>query len=772
MKTFPIDQIKDSISVFDYARQHLHLPVDRPGARCQSFRAGAANPSSLLIEERHWHDYGSGQHGDVIDMAVSAHGLTWHQAVIRLAGIAGIKLEGASAPTDLDRYATEFHAALTPADRAYLHGRGITDATIDQIKIGRGTKLGLEDRIVIPYWKSGRVAYLVGRGESPKYKKMKRSELSEHPIWGIDTLSRSGPVIIAEGIFDALSVYQVGMPVLTAVTGRFSHEQEKDLFSVLRRRDVTICMDYDPKSEAGQKFTVDLADKLIAFGIFPRVVQLDGKGKKVDLSELYSQGDDIAKVLADGKPYLEIKIGAIAGDEDALRKLLKKCARYMAGPELAKVIDFAKNLDAWNAAWLKTLAAELRQPPTDDLIVKELRDKKRLLYHEQLGWFEYDNRGVWAGRCDTEIKAYIAEILRHYRTGNRLGSAFAVAKTDLIRQAGLNMSPLLNLRNGMLCPETQDLKPHSADYYSTIQIGYNYNPEAACPLWTDFIEQITDGDEKRQMFIQEMFGYCLTTDVRYQVAFFLIGSGANGKSVLLDVLRAVVGSENVSNVEVSSLCEPFQRISLHGKLVNFATETDSDVSGTEQIFKQIVAGDPISGCYKGKDFIVFRPFAKCLFAANQYSEGSDLTKGFMRRIRFLRFPVEFTDRPVTKGQMKRDNKITEKLLDELPGILNWALIGLAALRENDGFSETEDNARMHQEYIEFNDPLELWMQDYRIPDEWTDRGQIYDVYAAWCKTSNCFPMSVKRFWPRLREKVDIVERRISIGRQVRTKPII
>lgn len=779
--SYPIDQIKDRITCFEYAKRHLGLNIDRPGARCSSFRDNASNSTSLLIDERHWHDFGMGIGGDVIDLCAIAKGIEFPQAVRELAALAGVEIVDRSTGATriyerISSLADEFHKALTPADRDYLHGRGITDETIGALKIGRGTSAGMQGRLVIPYWKAGRPCYLVGRGENPKYKKLFRVEeldgekveipWSDHPIWGVDSISRKGPVVIAEGTFDALSAWQDGYAVLSAGTGRFSREQEKDLYELLRGREAVICMDYDPDSRSGQKFTLELAERLFFEGIHAKVVELDGGPQKVDLSDLYGGGTPVADVLANAKPFLVVKVNSILGNEGSLKHLLRQAARFMPWPDLAKVIEHIRATGAWNGAWLRALVDDLKRPPSDDQIVREMAEKYALIYHEQLGWFEYiKSRGVWTSRCDTEIKAYISTLFRHFRSGRRIASAFIAAKAEFIRQSPLNTSPLLNLRNGMLDPEKGELRNHDASYYSTIQLDYNFDPDAQCPAWERFIEDVTDGDERRQMFLQEMFGYCLTNDVRYQVAFFLIGSGSNGKSVLLDVLQAMVGRDNVANVEVSSLAEPFQRISLHGKLINLACETESNVSGTEQIFKQVVAGDPVNGCYKGKDFITFRPFCKCVFAANAYSESSDLTKGFMRRIRFLRFPVEFADNP-GKSQKKRDTKITEKLLLELPGILGWALRGLLALRKQEGFTSTTDNTEMQREYLEFNDPLEFFVQEYFPPTYWARRSVVYDEYKDWCKNNNSHPLSARKFWPRLRDKMTFEERGLKGVREV------
>ena len=127
--------------------------------------------------------------------------------------------------------------------------------------------------------------------------------------------------------------------------------------------------------------------------------------------------------------------------------------------------------------------------------------------------------------------------------------------------------------------------------------------------------------------------------------FFLLGEGANGKSVYLDVLTHVFGSGNISNVEMSGLIEPFQRIRLYSSILNISSETQSDVKGAESVFKQLVVGDSVNGCYKGKDFKEFRTRAKFISACNDYIKSRDVTTGFLRRICFVSFNARFVDEP-------------------------------------------------------------------------------------------------------------------------------
>jgi putative DNA primase/helicase len=320
--------------------------------------------------------------------------------------------------------------------------------------------------------------------------------------------------------------------------------------------------------------------------------------------------------------------------------------------------------------------------------------------------------------------------------------------------------------------ENRELKNHSRNNYSTIQINYSYDPEAQCPTWERFIDDITDGAEDRKNILQQMFGYCLTNDNRYQKCFYLLGAGANGKSVLLSILEALIGEDNASHVEIAFLNSDFQRIKLASSMVNICNDIKTDVAGTGSFFKAIVTGDTISGCYKGKDFFDFKPTCKMVFAANGMLNTRDIDGGFLRRICFVNFPIQFVDNPRRRNEKQRDTELGEKLLLELPGILNWALEGIKALRQNKGFTDTADHEQYIKELEIANDPIAAFVDDMLTdnPEKWNlwvSRANIYEEYVSWCKQTNSAVTSARWFWPRLRKKVNIEEKRSRLHREIK-----
>ena len=233
----------------------------------------------------------------------------------------------------------------------------------------------------------------------------------------------------------------------------------------------------------------------------------------------------------------------------------------------------------------------------------------------------------------------------------------------------------------------------------------------------------------------------------------------------------MIGESNTSHVEIAFLGSDFQRIKLAYSMVNICTDIKTDVAGTGSFFKAIVAGDTISGCFKGKDFFDFKPTCKMVFAANSMLSTRDIDGGFLRRICFILFPIQFVKKPKNKNEKKCDPVITQKLLKELPGILNWSLAGLKALRENGTFTNTSDQEQLLAELEMINDPITAFIDEIILPNKqdykaFRERSILYKEYKKWCDESNSIPMSSRWFWPRLRKKCLLREVRQNNKRMV------
>jgi len=310
----------------------------------------------------------------------------------------------------------------------------------------------------------------------------------------------------------------------------------------------------------------------------------------------------------------------------------------------------------------------------------------------------------------------------------------------------------INLQNCMFNTRTYKRRKHSPKFYSTIQLPISYDKEAECPQFKKFLDEIFLGDKELIDVMQEIIGYCLTTDMQAQTFFIFWGTGANGKSLLCNIIKKLVGEKNYSAIPISDLSKSFSRADLKGKLLNISAENEQTDNKpfNSQYIKSISGGDEIKAEFKGKDVFTFNPVCKLIFAVNTLPNFNDKTVGFLRRLKVIPFKARFS---VEDGTA--DVFLEDKLTNELDGIFKWALQGLKRLRENNyRFSESNAMAEMLKEYQEILNPYVLYWEDniiYHSTDTSIKIGksEVFEDFKAWCMKNNhtnLAKVSTRKFW--------------------------
>lgn len=288
---------------------------------------------------------------------------------------------------------------------------------------------------------------------------------------------------------------------------------------------------------------------------------------------------------------------------------------------------------------------------------------------------------------------------------------------------------LINLENGMLHLETFDLETHSPNGLSSIQLPIKYDENAKCDIFIEFINEITMGDSELIKVIQEIVGYCLTSETKAEKAFYFYGTGSNGKSVLANIIKALVGSQNVTSITLEKLGQPFGLQSIIGKTVNIAAENELKGSSvnTENL-KSLISGDAMTINIKYQAPIEYTPMCKLIFLVNSLPNTADATHGYFRKVMIVPFNRKFVEE-------ERDVDLFDKLkANELPGILNWALEGLVRLRENNyKFSECKAIRNAVKEYEQDQNPVLKFIEHAIEYDEneRLSRKEILEAYNKW-----------------------------------------
>ena len=321
--------------------------------------------------------------------------------------------------------------------------------------------------------------------------------------------------------------------------------------------------------------------------------------------------------------------------------------------------------------------------------------------------------GVWKRAKDEQIKAQIRRKIAIREEA--LGCLTSALVEDVFKQLGLILlTPpefqfnheimVLNFTNGTLDLNNGEFsKAHRRELYQNIQFPYEFNRDSHCPNWNLFLESL-EFDPDTLSRLQEWAGYCLLPMVQgnLQKSLFFIGEGANGKSVFLETLAAVL--DNVSHLELSELFDRFKIAELEGKLANICTDVETS-KVMDARFKKIVAGEPQSAERKFKEPFEFQPFAKILFSANDFIPTKDRTHGYYRRFDILKFNRIFK----TEEQKP---ELLQELKKEVPGIFNWALEGLERLsQQNWIMTKSAYMEDCHKEFKRATNPLQLFIEE-------------------------------------------------------------
>lgn len=358
----------------------------------------------------------------------------------------------------------------------------------------------------------------------------------------------------------------------------------------------------------------------------------------------------------------------------------------------------------------------------------------------------------WEGRYWEEYGRDHIEQKALHMLGDEGNSAKAADVANMICKlstlpigAQLNATPdLVCLENGMLSLTSGELSPHLKEHYCTYMMPIVFDPRNVqdCKRWKQFLDESVQNREVIRE-IQKFFGYCLTRDTKYEKMLIIFGPGGDGKSKLLKVLKALVGSRNTTHIPMGRLEDQFYLSKLVGKLLNTFTEIESKAMQSQEI-KAIISGDPISASFKNETPFDFEPFCKLAYSTNKLPKMLDNSDGFFRKVMI----VEMTRQFVKTGTADVD--LEAKLLEELPGIFAWSLAGLAALRADKGFGEPEAMSRSLDEYKTVNNNVLYFIKKHVVADPAgkelkSGNGCVYDEYVKRCKSWNLPPFGEPHF---------------------------
>ena len=289
----------------------------------------------------------------------------------------------------------------------------------------------------------------------------------------------------------------------------------------------------------------------------------------------------------------------------------------------------------------------------------------------------------------------------------------SVSKSELDQE-----KKFINFRNGTFELETGKFREHRASDFITKIAQVSYDPAAGAPRFEAFVGEIMDGNSEDKKYVQKLVGYILSGERPEQIIQFFKGDGGDGKSVLMETIRKLVGDYQITLSANTFAAKNFSAIPndiarIAGARLAGVSELPKGLHVNTQLLKVISGGDTLVARFLHQEFFDFEPEALLVICSNYYPFIDVEDKAFLRRVRLLRFPRNFSeDAP--------DLFLRDKLAKELSGILNWALEGYK-MYKREGLEPTPNMLAELDRYRKFIDPLDGFYEDkIRVTNDISD----------------------------------------------------
>jgi len=387
----------------------------------------------------------------------------------------------------------------------------------------------------------------------------------------------------------------------------------------------------------------------------------------------------------------------------------------------------------------------------NDIIKNEhiltLRDYADLMFFWNGHSYEQDAES----RVKKVLKAVLGGMADMVTTRGHAELMFQIdLKTSASRKLFRSMPAyLVPVMNGILDTRTRILiLPDPTIHYFDYQIAMTYDKEACCQKWEKFLAEIHY--KKDLSVVQEWWGYHFRRDQEHKKAFMGLGSGSNGKSIELFILREILGANNVSAVPLAVMTEGgFAVENLVGKIANIAPDITSTALRDTSVWKAITGQDVVSCAIKYKqkrieDYIS----AKLSYSCNRLPDvAEDDTDAFYDRWLKVDYPYKFVENPNQPNEKPARGKteIIAEILDERSGILNWMLDGFDRLNKQGHFSNEETltsevrrkiwNKSANTLKAFFDECVKMDPQGYVLASD------FYKAYLDWCAGEKLAPQS-------------------------------
>ncbi len=397
--------------------------------------------------------------------------------------------------------------------------------------------------------------------------------------------------------------------------------------------------------------------------------------------------------------------------------------------------------------------AELKQKHYLVLCVRQLLDtvrKQRFALARKNDFIFVYNGEYWREIDRDRLKDFLGEAAerlgvsgleaQHYEFKDKLYKQFLAAANFDEVEADKN-KVLINLQNGTfeITANSQNLREFKAEDFLRHQLPFKYDQTAKAPRFEQYLKRVLPEIEL-QNIIAEFFGYVFTRHLKLEKALLLYGSGANGKSLLFDVMNALLGRDNTTNYSLSDLMQEHNRAQIANKLINYGSEINASIA--KDVFKNLVSVEPIMARLKYGNSFLMENYAKLCFNCNELPKDIEHTDAYFRRLLIVPFEVVIPEN-------EQDKELAQKIIaEELSGVFNWVLAGLQRLLKQKRFTKSEIVERAIKSYRAESDSVACYLAEAdREPNGLLK--DIYSDYRGYCSDSGMKALGKQNFRRRL-----------------------
>lgn len=355
-------------------------------------------------------------------------------------------------------------------------------------------------------------------------------------------------------------------------------------------------------------------------------------------------------------------------------------------------------------------------------------------------------------------------MIHHIPQLNRAKRAEVMAYLDILIR---NNTPaadanLIAFRNGLFNVMDNSFIPFTPEHIITNKIDWDYNPKAYNELTDKTLNRIACGDTSIRHLLEEVVGYCLYRRNELGKAFILTGEKSNGKSTFMDMVKTVLGENNIAALDLKELGERFKTAEMFGKLANIGDDIGDEFIANAAVFKKLVTGDRLNVERKGQNPFDFNNYSKLLFSANnipRIGKGKD-SAAILRRLVIIPFEARFSrDDPDFHPFIKYDLRQQ----DSIEYLIQLGIQGLKRVLLNQKFTESEKVQSELDEYEENNNPVIGFFKSIEreeIENEPTN--QVYKQYQEYCIVNSLQALSNIEFSKQVKKYFDfeVVDKRV------------